>query len=295
MSKAKFHEVILLTRFGPSGNPESFYKQGYKSSSQMPAWLATMGLEAYEYQCNRGVNLGEKKAREIGEEAVKNDIFLSIHAPYYINLASPEEEKRANSKRYIIETLTAAKWMGAKRIVVHTGSYAKVDKKWALETAINLIGEILEEADSSGLGDVLICPEVLGKKNQLGSLDEIIEMCRIHERLMPTVDFGHIHARCQGSLNSPEDFEKVINKLENALGFERIKNLHSHFSRVEFTKGGEKKHWNIDDAKFGPEFDHLAEVILKKGMEPVIICESRSDMAKDALKLKKIYESLKSG
>ncbi|HOQ38550.1 MAG TPA: TIM barrel protein [Acetivibrio sp.] len=281
-----------MVRFGPSGNSESFYEQGYKSSAQMPAWLSAMGLEAYEYQCNRGVNISEKTAREIGEEAVKNDIFLSIHAPYYINLASPEEEKRKNSKRYIIETLTAAKWMGAKRIVVHTGSYSKVDKRWALKTAIDLIGEVLDEARNSGLEDVLICPEVLGKNNQMGSLDEIIEMCRIHELLMPTVDFGHIHARYQGGLNCPEDFERVINQLENALGFERIKNLHCHFSRVEFTKGGEKKHWNIDDVEFGPEFAHLAEIIVKKGMEPVIICESRSNMAEDALKLKKIYESI---
>lgn len=281
-----------MVRFGPSGNSESFYEQGYKSSAQMPAWLSAMGLEAYEYQCNRGVNISEKTAREIGEEAVKNDIFLSIHAPYYINLASPEEEKRKNSKRYIIETLTAAKWMGAKRIVVHTGSYSKVDKRWALKTAIDLIGEVLDEERNSGLEDVLICPEVLGKNNQMGSLDEIIEMCRIHELLMPTVDFGHIHARYQGGLNCPEDFERVINQLENALGFERIKNLHCHFSRVEFTKGGEKKHWNIDDVEFGPEFAHLAEIIVKKGMEPVIICESRSNMAEDALKLKKIYESI---
>lgn len=281
-----------MVRFGPSGNSESFYEQGYKSSAQMPAWLSAMGLEAYEYQCNRGVNISEKTAREIGEEAVKNDIFLSIHAPYYINLASPEEEKRKNSKRYIIEILTAAKWMGAKRIVVHTGSYSKVDKRWALKTAIDLIGEVLDEARNSGLEDVLICPEVLGKNNQMGSLDEIIEMCRIHELLMPTVDFGHIHARYQGGLNCPEDFERVINQLENALGFERIKNLHCHFSRVEFTKGGEKKHWNIDDVEFGPEFAHLAEIIVKKGMEPVIICESRSNMAEDALKLKKIYESI---
>ena len=281
-----------MVRFGPSGDSESFYEQGYKSSAQMPAWLSAMGLEAYEYQCNRGVNISEKTAREIGEEAVKNDIFLSIHAPYYINLASPEEEKRKNSKRYIIETLTAAKWMGAKRIVVHTGSYSKVDKRWALKTAIDLIGEVLDEARNSGLEDVLICPEVLGKNNQMGSLDEIIEMCRIHELLMPTVDFGHIHARYQGGLNCPEDFERVINQLENALGFERIKNHHCHLSRVEFKKGGEKKHWNIDDVEFGPEFAHLAEIIVKKGMEPVIICESRSNMAEDALKLKKIYESI---
>lgn len=287
--------MIILIRFGPSGNSESFYEQGYKSSVDMPSWLSGMGLDAYEYQCNRGVNVSEGTAAKIGEEAQKNNIYLSIHAPYYINMASPEEEKRVNSKRYIIETMTAAKWMGAKRIVVHTGSYSKVDKKWALDTSISVLREVLKEADELGLGNITICPEVLGKNNQLGSLEEIVEMCRIDERLIPTVDFGHVHARGQGSLNSVDDFEKVIKTLENTLGFERIRELHCHFSRVEFSKGGEKKHWSIDDVHYGPEFQHLAEVISKRSMEPVIICESRSNMAEDALKLKKIYEKVSKG
>mgnify|MGYP000971267537 CR=1 FL=1 len=259
----------------------------------MPEWLFKMGLCAYEYQCSRGVNIGENKAIEIGREAAKYDIFLSIHAPYYINMASPEKEKRENSKKYIMDTLRVAKWMDAKRIVVHTGSYSKVDKDWALKISIELFGEILEEANNAGYKDILICPEVLGKRNQLGSLDEIIEICKAHKGLMPTVDFGHIHARNQGSLNSAEDFERVILKLEHSLGYERIKNLHCHFSRVEFTKGGEKKHWGIDDVQFGPEFKYLAQVICKKKMEPVIICESRDNMAEDALKLKKIYQDIK--
>jgi deoxyribonuclease-4 len=261
----------------------------------MPAWLSKMGLDAYEYQCNRGVNIGKDMANKIGEEAEKNNIFMSIHAPYYINMASPEEEKRIKSKGYIIECMTVAKWMGAKRIVVHTGSYSKVDKKWALETSARLFGEVLKEADSLGLGDIMICPEVLGKNNQIGSLDEIIEMCRTNERLSPTIDFAHIHARGQGSLNSVEDFERVINMLENSLGTDRVRELHCHFSRVEFTKGGEKKHWNIDDTQFGPEFEYLAEVIIKKKINPVIICESRANMAEDALKLKKIYNKMVKG
>jgi len=284
-----------LIRFGPSGNSESFYKEGHKSSVEMPAWLCEKGLDAYEYQCNRGVNISKDMAQKIGEEAQKSNIFLSIHAPYYINMASPEEEKRINSKRYIIECMTVAKWMGARRIVVHTGSYSKVDKKWALETSARLFDEVLREADNLGLGSIMICPEVLGKNNQIGSLEEIIGICKANERLSPTIDFAHIHARGQGSLNSAEDFERVINTLENSLGVERVRELHCHFSRVEFTKGGEKKHWNIDDTQFGPEFEYLAEVILKKGMKPVIICESRANMAEDALKLKKIYNQIAKG
>lgn len=279
-----------MIRFGPSGNSETFYSQGNKSSVQMPLWLKNMGLNAYEYQCSKGVNIGEKTAREIGAEAERNDIFLSIHAPYFINLASEEEEKRNNSVRYILNTLEAAAWMGAKRIVLHMGSCSKVDRKWALDMAILGLKNTMAEADERGYGDIAMCPEVLGKLNQLGSLEEILEMCKIDDRLMPAIDFGHLHARGAGCLNSVEDFDRVLEIIENELGYERLKNLHIHFSRIEFTKGGEKRHLSMDDTQYGPEFEHLAEALLKKGAEPVIICESRRFMAEDALKMKRIYE-----
>lgn len=284
-----------MIRFGPSGNSESFYEQGFKSSVHMPKWLRNLGLDAYEYQCNKGVKVGEGTARQIGEQAAANDIFVSIHAPYYISMASSEKEKRDNSRRYIIETLQAARWLGAKRIVVHTGSCSKVSREWALNTAIGVLKESIFEADALGLGDITICPEVLGKLNQLGTLEEILEMCSIDERLIPTVDFGHLHARGMGCMNSVEDFDKVLDKIENALGYERLKNLHCHFSRIEFTTGGEKKHWTLEDKQFGPDFEFLAEAIVKKKMEPVIICESRDNMAEDALKLKNIYEKALGG
>jgi len=284
-----------MVRFGPSGNSESFYEQGYKSSVQMPAWLKSMGLDAYEYQCNRGVKVSEDTARQIGEQAGINGIFLSIHAPYYINMSSTEKEKRDNSKRYILETLQTAKWMDARRVVVHPGSCTNISREWALNSAIEVLKETFTEADAAGFGDVAICPEVLGKKNQLGTLEEILEMCRIDDRLIPTIDFAHLHARGLGCLNSTADFDNVLSKIENSLGNERLKRLHCHFSRVEFTAGGEKRHWTIDDIQYGPEFRHLAELIVKKQLEPVIICESRDNMAEDALKLKNIYKELAEG
>lgn len=282
-----------MIRFGPSGNSESFYEQGYKSSVQMPEWLRKMGLSAYEYQCSKGIKIGEKTARQIGEQAAINNIFLSIHAPYYINMASPEKVKRDNSKKYIIKTLMVAKWMGARRVVLHTGSCSKQERKKALNTAIETLKEVLAEADEMGLSEITLCPEVLGKINQLGTLEEIISMCKVDERLIPTIDFGHLHARGKGSLNSVKDFENVFDIVENKLGKERLKNIHCHFSRVEFSKGGEKRHWSIDDKDYGPEFEFLAEALCEKDIEPVIICESRHDMAEDALKLKNIYEEIK--
>lgn len=278
-----------MIRFGPSGNSESFYEQGFKSSTQMPGWLKDMDLSAYEYQCSRGVKISRTMAQEMGVQARQHDIFLSVHAPYYINLASEEQEKRDKSKSYILDTMQAAKWMGAKRIVVHTGSCSKVSRQWALSKAIEVLKETMMEADQSGYSEVTICPEVLGKLNQLGDLDEILAMCKIDDRLIPTVDFGHLHARGMGCLNSVEDFEKVLDTIEKALGTERLKKLHIHFSRIEFTAGGEKKHWTITDTQFGPEFEHLAEAMFQRKMEPVVICESRSNMAEDAARLRDIY------
>ncbi len=284
-----------MIRFGPSGNSDIFYEQGYKSSVQMPAWLGKMGLNAYEYQCSKGVKISAQLAGQIGEQARLNDIFLSIHAPYYINMASEEKEKRENSIRYVMDTLQAARWMGAKRIVVHTGSCSRISREQALQIAKQVMKDTISEADASGLGDITICPEVLGKLNQLGSLEEILELCTLDERLIPTIDFGHLYARCMGCLNTAKDFEQVLDTIENTLGEYRLKNLHSHFSRIEFTVGGEKKHWTQEDTQYGPEFEHLAEALYKKQAEPVIICESRGTMAEDALKLKNIYEKIARG
>lgn len=281
-----------MIKFGPSGNSDSFYEQGYKTSSQMPAWLSAMGLNAYEYSCTKGVKIGEATAREIGDQAARNNIFVSIHAPYYINMSSEEADKRENSKRYVLETLRVAKWMGAKRIVVHTGS-ASAGRETALNLAKQVLKETLELSDAAGFGDINICPEVLGKHNQLGTLEEIMEMCKIDERLIPTIDFGHIHARGLGRLNSEADFKEVIDIIENSIGKERTRNIHCHFSRIEYSRGGEKKHWNFSDKQYGPEFEHLAPILIKRQMEPVIICESRGMMAEDALEMKKIYDMIK--
>ena len=150
-----------MIRFGPSGNSESFYEQGHKSSVEMPEWLRNIGLNAYEYQCSKGINIGEATAGKIGEEAEKNGIFVSIHAPYYINLASGDIEKRNKSKAYIIDTLKVARNMGAKRIVIHTGSCSKISREWALCTASVTLREAIKDADEAGLGDITICPEVL--------------------------------------------------------------------------------------------------------------------------------------
>jgi deoxyribonuclease-4 len=277
--------------FGPAGNSNSFYDQGFAHPWQMPQWLNEMGLNAYEYQCNKGVNLKDETAQQIGDKAKEFNIRLSVHAPYYINLSSAEEEKRNNSIKYILDTLHVAKIMGAGRIVMHPGYVSKITRETAVELAKATLLEAIKEADEAGFSDITICPEVLGKNNQLGNLEEVLDLCGLDERLIPCLDFAHLHSLTQGGMRTENDFAQVFKIAEKHLGKERTKKLHIHFSRVEFGKGGEKKHWSYSDTKYGPDFDPLAKVIIDLNLEPVVICESRGTMAEDALTLKKIYNS----
>lgn len=280
-----------MIRFGPEGNAQAFYEEGHKSSIEMPQWLSALGLNAYEYPCTRGVRLSEEMARTLGEKAKKLDIALSVHAPYYINLATDDEEKRGKSIDYIMQTLQAAQWMGAKRIVVHSGACAKMSREEAMGWAEKTLRMAISEADAAGFGDIHICPETMGKINQLGTLEEVLQLCQLDERLLPTIDFGHLHTRGLGCLNTNEDFAAVLDAMENKLGVERSRRFHSHFSRIEYTKGGEKRHWCFSDSQFGPEFEPLAELLAQRGLEPIILCESAGTQAKDALEMKQKYEA----
>ncbi|HHY64247.1 MAG TPA: TIM barrel protein [Clostridiaceae bacterium] len=275
--------------FGPAGNSDSFYEQGHAHSWEMPQWLRDMGLNAYEYQCTKSVNIKPETAGEIGEKARECNVRLSVHAPYYINLSSTEREKRDNSVRYILDTLRIARTMGASRIIVHPGYVSGTSRSTAVELALATLKESIDKAEEQGLSDITLCPEVLGKNNQLGRLEEVMELCGLDKRLIPCLDFAHLHSLTQGGMNTEEDFEKVFETVGKNLGKDRLKNVHIHFSRVEYGKGGEKKHWSYSDTEYGPDFDPLARVILKLGLEPVIICESRGTMAEDALTLKNIF------
>jgi len=256
----------------------------------MPKWLYHMGLNAYEYSLTRGINIKEETARLIGEEARKYNIAVSVHAPYYINLASPEKEKAEKSLEYILDSLEVATWLGATRVVFHPGSCAKISRQKANENVISMLKQLIGQAKDYLQSGIFLCPETMGKMNQVGTLDEILYFCSLHDNIVPTLDFGHIHARGLGAIKSKGDYEEIIDRVENAIGYERTKSFHSHFSRIEFTEGGEKKHWTMSDTEYGPEFSHLAEVIIERKLTPTIICESRGVMAEDALKLKNIYQ-----
>lgn len=279
----------MSAKFGPAGNSESFAAMGYKSSLDVPEYIEKMGLDAFEYQCGRGVNIGTEKAEKLGGLAKEKNIALSLHAPYYISMSSVEEEKRIKSVDYILQSALAVNSMGGNRIVVHTGSCGKIPREEALSLAIDTMKKALSALDSQGLGHIHICPETMGKVNQLGTLSEVLTLCELDERLIPCIDFGHLNARDQGSLKRFEDFENIFSQIENRIGTDRLKSFHSHFSKIEYSAGGEVRHLTFADNIFGPSFEPVAELIYKKNCSPTIICESAGTQAEDAKQMKDYY------
>ncbi len=278
-----------MVQFGPAGTPQGFFDRGYKKSIQLPEYLDEIGLELFEYQCGNGVTVGEDTARKLGEAFRLKGKTLSVHAPYFISLSSVEPEKRDNSIGYILKTARAAHWMGADRIVVHSGSCAKISREEALALAKQTLSRAADALKNEHLDHIVVCPETMGKINQLGTLDEVLELCKVNDSFLPTVDFGHLNARTQGGVATKEDYLAILNRIENVLGEERMRRMHVHFSKIEYTAGGEKKHLTFADTVFGPDFEPLADLLVQKNSNAHIICESDGTMDVDSVAMKKMY------
>lgn len=279
--------------FGPAGNAESFETMGYKKTEQIPQYLEQMGLSAYEYQCGRGVRVRRDTAEKLKGLFAEKKIRVSLHAPYYISLSSVEEEKRNNSVEYILQSARAVDWMGGDRIVVHSGSCAKMTREQATALAKETLAKAVRALDENGLSHIHICPETMGKINQLGTLEEVLELCTVDERLIPCIDFGHLNARTLGGLMTPEAMRQVFEEMENRLGAERARSFHSHFSKIQYTTGGEKCHLTFADTQYGPNFEPVARLVVEKGCSAVFICESAGTQAEDAAAMRDIYHKIK--
>lgn len=279
-----------MITFGPGGNSLSWGKR--KFPEDLAKYLGDFGLNGYEIECGRGVRISEGTLARLPEIARENGINVTLHAPYFISLSSTEEEKRLNSVNYILESAKAAKAVGARKIVVHSGSCSKMTRAEALYLAKDTLKKAQAALDENGLSDIIICPETMGKINQLGTLDEVLELCGVDERFLPTVDFGHLNARTLGGIRGRDDYAKMLDDIENALGYERLSKMHVHFSKIEYTNGGEKKHLTFSDKTFGPDFEPLFEEIKRRALEPSVICESDGTQAEDAAEMKRFYESL---
>ena len=283
----------MSAKFGPAGNSDSFSRV-HNSSLAAPGWIADFGLDCYEYQCGKGVHVGADTAVKIGVNARAAGIVLSLHAPYFINLANPDRDALQKTIGYITAGCQVADWMGAGRVVIHSGALMKRSRREALDIAKKSLLEVIAACDDQGFSHITLCPETMGKINQLGNLDEVLELCTLDGRLVPCIDFGHLYARSLGADDGAAAFCRMLDRVEEILGPDRASAFHSHFSHIQFTPGGgEKCHRTFaDDDGYGPDWTPLAAEIARRGWSPTFICESAGTQAEDALTMKRTYQAL---
>ena len=278
-----------MIKFGPSGNSESFYAEGYAHTEQAAKFVKEKGLDCFEYSFGRGVRITEEKAIAIGEAFQREEIEISVHAPYFINFANPDDEMAAKSYGYVLDSAKACRLMQGNRIVFHPAAQGKATRFEAVDKTQERLKILAEYISLNGYEDMLFCPETMGKQAQIGTVEEITEFCKIAPFYTPCIDFGHINAREQGSLKTVADYKDRLAYMIAELGYDRMKHFHAHFSKIMYGAKGEVKHLTFADEVYGPDFEPLALALKQLNLEPYIVSESDGTQAEDAQYMKKVY------
>lgn len=278
-----------MIKFGPSGNSLAFAEAGKSKSEESAIWVKEMGLDCFEYSFGRGVNLTDERALSIGAAFKAAGVEISVHAPYYINLANPDEEMAEKSYNYILQSAQKVKLMQGNRVVFHPASQGKMSREQAVELTKQRLHTLKDRIYAAGLDDIIFCPETMGKLGQIGTIEEITEFCKIDKIFIPAVDFGHVNAREWGSLKTEQDYTERLQYMIDNLGYDKMKNFHVHFSKIEYSAKGEVRHLTFEDEHYGPNFEPLAVALKKLDLEPYIVCESAGTQDIDALNMQKIY------
>ena len=279
-------------RFGPAGVPPTF-KMLNAPLQDVPMLLREEGLDAFEYEAiywGGKPQMQKEDAEAFGQKAKENDVWLSLHGSYFINFCGEKKVVEA-SKRRLISCATAAEWMNAYVVVFHPGFYGRRMRGEAYETCVETLKEVVETMRNLGIRNTKIGPETMGKPSQLGSLDEVVGICEDVEQTQLVVDWSHLHAREMGRLGTLEDFRKVAEKIETRLGTEALKNMHCHFTKIEFTDKGERRHHPLNEERYGPDFGMLAQIIAEYKLRPVVISESPL-LDLDAMRMRDILREL---
>lgn len=277
--------------FGPSGHDEQFTLDGNSATIQMPTWLKAKGLTLFEYSFGRGVRITDATAEAIGNEADANGIEISVHAPYFINFGSVEQEKADNSINYLTSSLHALRHFHGSRCVFHPGAEGKQPRNEAFARTLDNFARALDVIKSNGDDDLIVCPETMGKQAQIGTVDQVVALCKLAPNVYPCVDFGHVNSLWGGALKTADDFQRIIDTLFDGLGEQKTKNMHVHFSKIMYGAKGEIKHLTFADEIYGPQFDPFCEVIVKNNLTPHILCESAGTQMFDSLYMQSVYQS----
>lgn len=249
--------------------------------------LSNMNLDGLELEFVRGVRISEKSKTAVKSRA--DNMIITAHAPFYVNLNSKEEEKIEASIRRIIETALTANSLGGYSITYHAAYYMETDPETTYKKVVEGHNKIFKGIKEQGGADIWIRPETTGKKTQWGDIDEIIRLSKEFEKVLPCVDFSHIHAREIGAFNTYDEFCSIFEKIGNNLGQTALDNFHAHIAGIEYTKKGEKQHLNLEESDFN--YKDLLKAFKQFDIKGAVVCES-PNIESDCKLLKTYYETL---
>ncbi len=275
----------IKLRLGPAGMPLAC--KGKKLSEGI-IYTAKEGLSAFEVEFVRGVRGKKEDWIEAKKTSEKNDVLLSCHAPYWINCCSPLKEKQQIAIRNLIQTAQAAEMLGAYTIVFHPGYYQGQSQDVAQKNCISVLKEVIKRMKEQNLHCILGA-ETTGKGSAFGSLQDNINLAKALPQVRPVIDFAHLHARANGGIKTKGDYENIFSEIKRELGNDYLKQLHCHFTEVEYTAKGERWHLCIGE-KNSPPFKPLGELIKQHNYKFTIISESPL-LDRDALKMQKMCKT----
>lgn len=270
--------------FGTGGIPRS--TKGKTSISGIER-IKELTLDCMELEFVQGVRMGEKGAANVFEIAKRENIGLSVHAPYYINLNSYDKEKLKASVERIYQAARIGSLCGADSVVFHAAFYQKSSKLDTYQQVSKVLQQLTAQLREEGIPAVLR-PETMGKRTQFGSLEEVLALSSEIEGVMPCLDFCHMHAR-EGKENSYAEFTQILSRVEDSLGKEGLSNMHMHVAGVEYNRNGERKHLNLKESDF--KYPELIKVLKEFKTKGKLILETPV-LEKDALMLRQIYNEI---
>lgn len=277
----KFERLNFLT----AGMPLSTGKGGYNSALDL---LNELDLDGMELEFVHGVRMNEETKRLVRKKSKENNLLLTAHGPFYINLNAKEEDKVEASVKRVLDTAVTAYDAGAYSITYHVAYYLGIDKETVYKQVFRQTEKIISVLEQANI-NVWIRPETTGKSTQWGDLDEIVNLSKEFEQVLPCVDFSHLHARSAGEYNTYDEFAYILEKIGKELGSYALENFHCHLAGIEYTAKGERQHLNMLDSDMN--YKDLLKALKDFDVRGVLVCES-PNIEEDCKLFKDYYMSL---
>lgn len=277
-------------KFGIAGYPPAFFTSPYKKDRlNIFEWLHRLDLDAYEAQMTYGPRTSPENCKVIRALSAEHHIKVSVHAAYYIVLTSNDSDKIRRSIDMLKKIFELADLMGAEIVVLHPGSNYGKNPDTIQEILCENLNRFFTETGQSHIGLFL---ETAGKKGQFGSVEEILTTVRQVKGCFPCIDFGHVHARNNGALNTPESIDHLFSQLKENGFLEATSRIHFHYTPIEYGEKGEITHKTIEERNHHPHYETIVENFHHYRLPVTVISETHDSQERGAMAMKNYYRSL---